>query len=216
MSLSMRNRFLALLVSGVVVASSAACSVDSSVAPALSGSAASTSRAPSDGIIIGNPGKGNKPTLGVGDSAEYTFTVNPTQSNTLQLGLHTLSIPANAVCGLATSGYGLDLWNATCAPETASLTITAKVHGSASGYPRVDFEPALRFNPQTTVVLAMFMKHATTTEAKNWRILYCPTQADKTCYDESIVDASLTTTADWHNNRLMRRIKHFSGYMVAE
>ena len=36
MSLSIRNRILAFAVSGVVVASSAACSVDSSIAPSLS------------------------------------------------------------------------------------------------------------------------------------------------------------------------------------
>lgn len=216
MSLSIRNRILAFAVSGVVVASSVACSVDSSIAPSLSAGGVAASRAPTEGVLIGNPGRGNKPRLGAGDSIEKTFTIDPTQSNTLQIGLHTLTIPAHAVCALATSGYGIDLWNAACTPETAPVTITAKAHGSASGYPRVDFEPALRFNPQTVVMLSMFMKHATTTEAISWKILYCPTSESIGCYDESLLDSSLVTTADWHNNRLLRRIKHFSGYMVAE
>lgn len=216
MSLFMRKRFLALTISGVVVASSAACSVDSSIAPDLTASGPASSRAVSTGTMVGNPGKGNKPTYGPGVSTVSTFTIDPTQSNTLSFGLHTLTIPANAICGLATSGYGADLWNAACSPETNSVTITATVTGTTAGNPRVDFSPALRFNPQTSVMLAMFMKHATSTDASSWSILYCATQSSVGCLDESLADPSLVTTADWHNNRLLRRIKHFSGYVVSE
>ena len=45
-------------------------------------------------------------------------------------------------------------------------------------------------------------------------MFYCPDKGK--CVDESLTDSDLTTYIDYPNNILFRRIKHFSGYTVAE
>ncbi|MBA3671804.1 MAG: hypothetical protein H0W68_07255 [Gemmatimonadaceae bacterium] len=165
-----------------------------------------------------NPGIGNKPTVPPGSSKTYVFTINPLVSNQLSMGSARLEIPAAAICKVTTSGYGAtntNGWNAPCAPETGSITITAAVTGTSS-MPRVDFSPALRFNPAVgPVELYMFVKRATSADAQRFKILYCATLANS-CIDEAVSDPSLATYYNTHDNEVFRRIKHFSGYLVAE
>ncbi len=151
-----------------------------------------------------------------GDSATYTFAIDPTTANVLYMGAHRLELPANAVCALGLSGYGAGAWDAACEPETRRLTITARVTGATSDYPRVDFEPAMRFNPQTSVYLSLFVKHMSTIEPLGWRVLYCASLTRTACIDEAVIDPDLATRTNWPATLLVRRIKHFSGYMVAE
>lgn len=159
------------------------------------------------------PSEAAKALIGVADGV-YKVTFDPTQNQSLALGPNSISIPGNAVCNLATSGYGVDYWNKACAPETHPVTLVITIKNAASAHPSIDFAPAMRFSPNKDVQLFMYAPHVGKNEAKNWVMLYCPDVGR--CYDESARDESLTTSIDRANNMLFRRVKHFSGYTVAE
>lgn len=142
----------------------------------------------------------------------YTFTIDPTIDQSLSFGASYLSLPANSVCELATSTYGASHWNDSCAPERAPVTITAVVRNAATDHPSVDFYPAMRFNPGTTVSLYLYVTDSATLDASRV-VKYCNRVA---CVDESVNDTSLQSNVDPVNNVVFRRIKHFSGYVVAE
>ena len=199
----MRLRYLLLAMSGVVVASSA-CSTDAtSPLPLAAPESAGYSKGPS------SPNDGS-------DDQTYTFTIDPQRDNYLTFGEHSLWLPAHSVCDPATSTYGLGTWNQPCSPLATSITITAKVRSASGGLPRVDFEPALRFNPLTAAYLTFTVKGKQAKEAAEMRILYCPTSSTKDCVDEALTDPSLETVLNRPMKMVYRRIKHFSGYLVAE
>ena len=142
----------------------------------------------------------------------YTFTVNPAQSASLPLGPSHLDLPAGAICDLAASGYGPSTWDTPCTPEANTVVITAIVRNANTNNPSVEFSPALRFNPATNVQLFLYVTNAAT--LSNMAVMkYCNIL---TCVDESLTDASLKTTIDANAGLVFRRIKHFSGYVVAE
>jgi hypothetical protein len=152
-----------------------------------------------------------KALVGVSDGT-YSFTIDPSVDQSLSLGASHLDIPANAVCELSSSSYGPDFWNDGCTPETAPLTITAVVKNAATDHPSVQFEPAMRFSPDKNVSLYLYVTDQATLDAT--RVMkYCN---GTTCVDESLVDPSLQSNVDATNNVVFRRIKHFSGYVVAE
>ena len=152
----------------------------------------------------------------------YTFTVNPAVSNTLTMGEHRLSLPANAICDLQTAGYGTGMWSNACVPETSPVTITAVVTTSLTDHARIDFSPAMRFSPATAVELYVWDAKASGGTAKRLNVLYCPSAllggnaATGPCVDESTFDSDLTTSFVPGTYYLKRRVKHFSGYVVAE
>jgi len=203
----MRLRYLLLAMSGVVVASSA-CSVDATAPLPLA--------APGSAGLS----KGQSPTSGKDtvddDSSTYTFRIDPRRDNNLQFGAHSLWLPAYTVCDPATSGYGMGTWDLACSPLTTSITITAKVRGASGGLPRVDFQPALRFNPYHAAFLTFAVKGKQAKAAAAMGILYCPTSSTKDCVDEAVSDPTLATVVDRPQQMVYRRIKHFSGYLVAE
>jgi hypothetical protein len=149
--------------------------------------------------------------VGVSDGT-YRFTVNPGQSQSLSLGASGLYLPANAICSLASSGYGASRWNDDCAPETSPVTITAIVTNAATDHPSVDFQPAMRFNPRTSVYLYLAVTNQATLDATKV-MKYCNASG---CTDESLMDRDLRSYVDVWNKMVFRRIKHFSGYVVAE
>jgi len=149
--------------------------------------------------------------VGVSDGT-YTFQIDPTQAQSLQFGASHLDIPANAVCDLATSSYGVGTWNDACAAQTDTFTITAVVKDAATDHPSVEFQPALRFNPQSNVNLYLYVTDQATLD--NSKVLkYCN---ETGCVDESLTDPDLISNVDVENKVVFRRIKHFSGYVVAE
>ncbi len=154
-----------------------------------------------------------KALIGVVDGT-YTYTFDPTQHAAFNLGPNYLDIPANSVCDLVTSGYGSATWNSPCTPSTLPLTITVVIKNAAGVNPSLQFFPALRFNPVNPVNLYMYAPHVSPTDAKNWLMIYCSDVGG--CVDESLTDASLVSNIDYVNNMVFRRIKHFSGYVVAE
>lgn len=205
----MRFHLLALLTSGVVVASSA-CSVDATAPLSRSTPESADMSRGTD-----NPLAGIGKSWGPNDSASYSFTIDPTRSQLLSFAEHTLELPANAICQ-ADSGYGAAFWDAPCITERRPITVTAKVRGSSKGLPRVELGPAVRFSPDVYVTLSLYVRGKKTRDVTDWRILYCadPVRAD--CVDESLLDPTLTTFVDRPAHTVYRRIKHFSGYLVAE
>ena len=159
------------------------------------------------------PSASAKALYGVVDGV-YSITFDPSQDNSFNLGPNHLDIPANSVCDLANSGYGVETWNNECTPETNLVTITVTIQGASTDDPRMDFQPAMRFNPTKSVDLYMYVPGATEADARNWKMLYC--NAVNVCEDESLSDPDLLAYVDRSANVVFRRIKHFSGYLVAE
>jgi hypothetical protein len=160
------------------------------------------------------PTAANKALFGVVDGV-YAVTFDPTRDQSFALGPNHLDIPANSVCNLFTSGYGATYWNKSCSPHTLPVTMTVVIKGAATDHPQIDFFPAMRFNPNKEVELFMYVPHATQESASNWVMKYCAT-GSTSCVDESKSDASLQSYVDKRANVVFRRIKHFSGYVVAE
>ena len=198
-----------MLVAGTLLLS--ACSGDISSPTGLAPAAPSMANVP----FHFNPGQGNKKVLGPGETVVYVFTIDPRRDNVLDMGTQLLEMPANSVCG-AGSGYGTGTWTKPCTPQTAPVTITATVIGTST-LPRVEFQPAMRFNPDAAdVQLYMFAKHASASDARDFDILYCSGMSNSNCHDESKDDASLITKYSTRANEVFRKIRHFSGYVVAE
>ena len=203
----MRLRYLLLAMSGVVVASSA-CSVDATAPRPFA--------APeSAGLSKGQSSTSGKDAV-EDDSSTYTFRIDPRRDNNLQFGAHSMWLPAYSICDPARSSYGMGTWDDACSPLTTSITITARVRGASGGLPRLDFEPALRFSPNQTAFLTFTVKGKQAKNAAAMQILYCPTSSTKDCVDESLTDPTLATVIDRPQQMVFRRIKHFSGYLVAE
>ncbi len=159
------------------------------------------------------PTAASKALIGVVDGT-YAVTFDPKQTQSFSLGPNHLDIPAHAVCNLLTSGYGADYWNRSCSPQTLPVTLTVVIKNSQSAHPEVQFFPAMRFNPTKNVQLYMYAPKVSRNDARNWLMLYCADHGG--CVDESATDSALTTYIDYTNNVLFRRVKHFSGYVVAE
>jgi len=199
-----RLRSLAVMV--VAAATLTACNADSSTTPRPA------ARTPEGAALI--PQDANKALYGIVDGV-YAVTVYPGQDNNLYLGRHYLSLPANSVCQIGTSAYGADYWNSSCSAQTLPFVLTVTIKGAQSDHPQVDFAPAMRFSPSKTVQLFMYVPGASQTDATNWKMNYCPTLLSTNCIDESKTDASLTTMVDRYRNYVFRRVKHFSGYVIA-
>ena len=119
-------------------------------------------------------------------------------------------MPANSICNIAGSTYGVEHWNETCTPETDSVTITVTISGATSDNPRIDFQPAMRFSPDKNVELYMYSPSASLSDS--WKLLYC--NAENACVDESTTDSELQSYVDHGASVVFRRIKHFSGYLA--
>jgi hypothetical protein len=149
--------------------------------------------------------------VGVVDGV-YTFNIDPTQTQMLKLGASGLYIPANSICELGSSSYGIGTWNDACESQTRPMAITAVVRNAATDHPSVEFQPALRFSPTKQVWLYMAVTNQATLD--NTKVLwYC---SETTCMDESQTDSDLVSYVDREHYMVFRRIKHFSGYVVAE
>jgi hypothetical protein len=143
----------------------------------------------------------------------YALTFDPSQDNAFTLGANYLSLPANAVCKLdGSSGYGVEYWNQSCVPETDSVTISVTISDADTDHPRLDFYPAMRFNPETSVSLYVYVPVGMDDFMKSWVMKYCD-DSDK-CTNEAKHDGDLASFADQSSQMVFRRIKHFSGYTV--
>ena len=196
-----RSSLLTMLAASTLLA---ACSRD------VTAPSASTQRATPERVSSFRPSKAAKALYGVSDGV-YTLSFDPSESQSFNMGLNHLDLPANSVCDLATSSYGHGRWNDACTPETDSVTITVTITGASSDTPRIDFQPAMRFNPSKNVQLFMYAPNPTLSDS--WKLGYCNDR--NVCVDESKTDNELQSYVDHDASVVFRRIKHFSGYLVA-
>jgi hypothetical protein len=158
------------------------------------------------------PSEAQKALVGISNGT-YSLTFDPREDNAFTLGANYLSLPAYAVCKLdGSSGYGAAYWDQTCAPETDSVTISVVISDAETDHPRLDFYPAMRFNPNRNVSLYIYVPVGMDDFRKNWVMEYCNDLG--TCENEAALDADLSSYADRRSNMVFRRIKHFSGYLV--
>src|SRR5438045_4773707 len=151
------------------------------------------------------------------DNHVTTLRIDPNVSRTYAFGQNWISFPARSICDPATSGYGPDLWDAPCTPLTTPITVTVR-WSARGGYAFAQFSPELRFvsadagSTSRWVVLSLHgarKLHALSV----YKILSnCSTTI---WVDESLTDPTLHAWLDPQRNSLVRRVKHFSGYMVA-
>ena len=147
------------------------------------------------------------------DSMSAVFTVDRS-GGTFTLGKHSIYFPGNAICDPKTSTYGIGTWDDRCKVLRQPITITAEIR-KVDGKEWVDFSPALRFVPSKEVYIWMYTdQQISGTQPKDLNILWAP-HFGAEGIDESLDDPTLVTQALPQHNIVYRRIKHFSGYMVA-
>lgn len=192
-----------------------------------SDSTAPTSAARSRGISVGPDGRPElRPSALFGGFRTTTFTVTAAGGTFDVGGMFTVSFPANSICDPSSSSYGPGTWDSPCntLADGGSVTIKATYGFTLTGGPVVDFSPALRFNPKTTVILTTNAYAPVLTTFRSYfaanpgvfryfGVYYTPdfgtTGLTDAGYDDSqATHVNLTTGSVW------RRVKHFSGYNV--
>lgn len=146
-------------------------------------------------------------------SGNGTFTINPNKQANVQLGNHAIHFPARSICDPAATTYGATEWDKPCILLTRPITVTAQWVETGDGRPLMEFEPALRFVPNKTVILSMTLRDEPEEDQNQLlRILWRNEQ--DVWVDESLTDATLESRISHGGKKVWRRIKHFSGYMV--
>jgi hypothetical protein len=155
----------------------------------------------------------NAALVGISDGT-YEVSFNAREDQVIGSGGNRLVIPANSICDMQKSGYGPEYWDQPCTPQKGKVTLTIVVKNSQTAHPQMNFYPAMRFSPDKEVRLYLQAPQAVEQAAKEWWMFYCNDFGK--CMDESLTDSSLQTYIDYTNSVIFRRIKHFSGYVVAE
>ena len=155
--------------------------------------------------------------LSQGDSNVAVLTIDPNTSRTYAFGQNWIHFPAHSICDPATSGYGIGLWDTPCTAATQPVQVTVKWTGRG-GYAFAVFSPELRFVPADArngsrwVILSLHSQRKLH-DLDAYSILYDAGGND--WIDESLTDPTLRARLDPLHNSVYRRVKHFSGYMVA-
>ena len=164
-------------------------------------------------------GRGSEAALSASDTDNVvTLTIDPNVSRTYAFGENWVYFPARSICDPATAGYGIGLWDTPCTATRQPIAVT--VHWSnKGGHAYARFSPELRFVPADArsvsrwVILSLH-DHKRIHELDNYRILY-DAGGSRAWIDESLTDKTLRAWIDPLHNSVVRRVKHFSGYMVA-
>jgi len=143
------------------------------------------------------------------------FVVDPTVASQIRLGDHLVSFPANSICDPATSGYGETLWDAPCTPLQQPITIHATWQ-SKLGHAFIQFSPDIRFVPTSdpSQYVTITMKDLVPLDSTGHYPIFWLRPSDSTFVDESMADSSESSVMDLDGNKVSRRLKHFSGYLV--
>jgi hypothetical protein len=207
----MRRNYWVVVASALVIGVLTGCS-DSVVAPSAAPSAAPASAmlAPS-----GRPSlslSGNKDRNG-----STSFTVDPS-GGIFFVGNHAVVFPAHSICDPAKSSYGEGQWDAPCSPLTRPIKITARI-STTNGQQAVDFSPSIRFVPSNNtsrwVWIFMYTPEARgAQDLSRFNIMFAPTLGASPVNDAA-QDATLRTYVETWSGTSYRRIKHFTGYVVA-
>jgi hypothetical protein len=199
-----------------VVVMAAACS-DTATAPAPAARPRLTFGSYEQWLLdnggVSRDGRGRKDKTDSGWTQD--FVVDATQPTTIKAGDHSVYFPANSICDPTTSGYGEDRWDAPCAPLQGKITIHAS-WSSKYGHAYIDFQPALRFVPTSdpSQFVTITMKDYYDLDPSYHYPIFWQRPSDGEWIDESINDPSLGALNDVQGNRVSRRLKHFSGYLV--
>jgi len=152
-----------------------------------------------------------------GNENVATFTVNPNFPWTYTFGQHWIYFPAHSICDPATSGYGPTLWDTPCTPLAKPIQVT--VHWSTKGgLAYASFSPELRFVPAGDndfahwVILSLHDRQRLN-QSDVYTVLY-DAAGSEGWVDESLTDPTLHAWLDIFHNSVVRRVKHFSGYLL--
>lgn len=146
------------------------------------------------------------------------ITIDPNVSRTYAFGQNWIYFPAHSICDPATSGYGVTLWDTPCTAINRPITVTVN-WSSKGGHAYARFEPELRFVPADAqshwrwVILSLHDQRRLH-DVNDYNILYYGGQSIG-WINEQLQDPTLTAWIDRATNSVFRRVKHFSGYMLA-
>ena len=165
----------------------------------------------------GATGGGSTDNLVPGDTLRFTITINPTTSQSYDLGNgHTVYFPQGSVCDPMKSTYGVGTWDDKCPKLPAPLVENVTAWIDSAGNPYEDFSPGIRFMPTTNPAKYVILSFTDPSASANLSmdILWCATTSSP-CIDETSTDSTEATQHDPVSGKVWRRIKHFSGYNVA-
>ena len=169
------------------------------------------------GARYGNDARGNSGPDG--GSEEATITIDPRQSRVYTFGKNWIYFPDYSICDPTTSSYGIGTWDAPCQPLRTPIQIRVRWQPKG-GHGYVQFEPELRFVPSSQlrdwVILAIYDRKPL--DSEDYRILWetkDPVADEKIYIDDAASDPTLRAYVDRRDQTAYRRIKHFSGYLVA-
>lgn len=201
----LRTKFSNLNLMGVVLILAACSAADRASAP-TQGRIAMPDGAPSLDVIVNSTAP---------DSTSAEFTVTPS-GGMFVLGKHAVYFPDHSICDPATSGYGPEYWNAPCTPLDTPIDFHAEIRTDGNGGAWVDFTPSVRFAPEANVwILMKTGREANESNVQNLALLWAPGLESAERVNEASFDPSLKTYVDMQRSIVFRRIKHFSGYIVA-
>ena len=179
------------------------------------------------GISVGRDGRPDlRPSALFGGLRSTTFTLT-SAGGSFNVGMFTVNFPANSVCDPKTSSYGPGTWDSACATlaDGQSVTVTATYGFTLTGGPVVDFSPALRFNPATTVIISTDAYAPVLTYFKSYWLanpgalryfgMYYTPDLGATAFTDAGLDISQATHVNLTTGLVWRRVKHFSGYNVS-
>ena len=201
----LRTKFSNLNLMGVVLILAACSAADRAVAP-TQGRIAMPADAPSLDVIMNSTAP---------DSTSADFTVTPS-GGMFVLGKHAVYFPDHSICDPATSGYGPESWDAPCTTLEAPIDFHAEIRSDGNGGAWVDFTPSVRFAPEQNVWIMMKTGvEANESNVRGLALLWAPGLESAERVNEAAFDPSLKTYVDMQRSIVFRRIKHFSGYIVA-
>jgi hypothetical protein len=137
-------------------------------------------------------------------------------------------LPAGAVCDPATTKYGPRHWDQDCVPANRVITVNV-VAETRHDRVSIDFQPDIRFRPSAgwVIVQTQAYRGALTSSAVRqlspsasffnmFAILYAPSGGRQRINElRSTGDLSLVTHVNLSTGIVWRRVKHFSGYLIA-
>ncbi len=145
------------------------------------------------------------------------FTVSPS-GGVFFVGNHAVVFPANSICDPSISSYGPSHWDDACTTIAQPITITARL-SQRNGVSAVDFSPELRFAPASEasrgVWIFMYSPQARrASDLSRFNIMFAPSLGADPVNDAAD-DPSLRTFVNRAAGVSYRRIKHFTGYVIA-
>jgi hypothetical protein len=147
-----------------------------------------------------------------------TIVVDPNVPRTYAFGQNWIYFPARSICDPATSGYAITLWDSPCTALKKPIAVTVRWSGKG-GHAFARFSPELRFVPAAErdvsrwVILSLHDQKRLH-DLDDYNILYNG-GSSVGWLDEQLLDPTLRPWIDRAANSVSRRIKHFSGYMLA-